>query len=301
MSSATQGAATHRAASSTVQSGFAFVQALSVELSSGELELPAFPDIALRVKEILDKPDVSAEQVAMVVSSEPVLSARLLKVANSAAYPNRSGEPVKDVRTAITRLGFNMARNTAVSIAMEQLMAVKRGDSEVVRGHMEKLWQHSLEVAALSQVLARRLTRLNADEAMLAGLLHDLGKLYILSRSHQHPELFANPEALEEVLDTWHTGVGSAILQSWNFDEAVVMVADEHEITDRFHPGSADLTDVVIVANRIAHACQEGQSLLGWTSFPSMERLKLTPELAGEMLADSEQEITSIMQALGGG
>ncbi len=301
MSSATQTAVNKAAAPNTAQTGFAFVQALSVELSSGELELPAFPDIALRVKEILDKPDVSAEQVAVVISSEPVLSARLLKVANSAAYPNRSGEAVKDVRTAITRLGFTMARNTAAAIAMEQLMAVNNNGDDTVRTHMENLWQHSLEVAALSQVLARKLTKLKPDEAMLAGLLHDIGKLYILSRSRQHPELFAHPTALEEVLENWHTGVGSAILQAWNFDEAFVMVADEHEIIERSHVGSADLTDVVIVANLLAHAWQEGQSLMDWASFPSMERLKLTPVIAEEMLAASEQEVMSIMQALGGG
>ncbi len=301
MSSATQTAVNKPTTANTTQAGFAFVQALGVELSSGELELPAFPDIALRVKDVLEKPDVSAEQVAMVVSSEPVLSARLLKVANSAAYPNRSGEAVKDVRTAITRLGFTMARNTAAAIAMEQLMAVNNNGDDTVRTHMENLWQHSLEVAALSQVLAKKLTRLKPDEAMLAGLLHDIGKLYILSRSRQHPGLFAHPTALEEVLENWHTGVGSAILQAWNFDEAFVIVADEHEIIERSHVGSADLTDVVIVANLLAHAWREEQNLMEWTSFPAMERLHLTAANAEEILVASEQEVISIMQALGGG
>lgn len=94
----------------------------------------------------------------MVVSSEPVLSARLLKVANSAAYSNRSGEAVKDVRTAITRLGFTMARNTAVAIAMEQLMAVKNNGYDTVRTHTENLWQHNLEVAACEFDLRRHLS-----------------------------------------------------------------------------------------------------------------------------------------------
>lgn len=79
------------------------------------------------------------------------------------------------------------------------------------------------------------------------------------------------------------------------------MVADEHEILDRNRMGSADMTDVVIVANLLAHARQEGKNIMDWTILPSMERLKLTPAVVEEMLVESEEEVVSIMQALGGG
>ena len=102
------------------QDAFDFIQSLAAELSAGKVDLPSFPEIAVRVRRVLSDPSSSIDQVVRVVGSEPALAARLLRIANSASL-NRSGKPVTDLRTAINRIGYNMVRSAAISFAMAQI------------------------------------------------------------------------------------------------------------------------------------------------------------------------------------
>ncbi|MCM8882227.1 MAG: HDOD domain-containing protein [Candidatus Thiodiazotropha sp.] len=275
---------------------FQFIQDLSNELSSGELKLPAFPDIAVRVKKALEEESVSAEKVAKVIGSDPVLSARLLKVANS-NFSNRSGANIKDLRTAIARLGYDLAYNTAVSIAIEQIFH-SSSVSDRIKDHLEELWHHSLHVSAIAYTIAKKLTSIKPDEAMLAGLLHDIGKFYILTRSEQHPELFNDRIAMEELLKNWHTGIGQAILETWTFSEEMATAANEHDDLERPHAGPPDITDVVTTANLCAHWEQLGDDF-DWSQVTAAKRLKLTEATTKEILEESADEIQSILHALG--
>ncbi|OUS12500.1 hypothetical protein A9Q89_06355 [Gammaproteobacteria bacterium 53_120_T64] len=293
--------------------GFEFIQTLSDELSKGQVKLPAFPEVAMRIKGALEDPNMSTQQIAKLVVSDPVFSARLLKVANSAAL-NVSGNQIKDIPTAITRMGFKMAHSIAVSIAMDQVMNAPANPALASQFH--KLWQHSVTVAALCFVISKKQARhpnlkknrINPDEAMLAGLMHDIGKTYILTRAESYPALIKDPEALERVMSDWHTGIGSAIIENWEFDEAMMNVADEHELYDRepFIAGHAtDLTDVVLTANLMAHLIEEGdegneeEHLAEWLQIPAFERLGLDAEAISEIKDSSREEIDSIVSALG--
>lgn len=274
--------------------GLKFIQTLSNELNSGKLDLPTFPEVAIKIKKALEDPDVSAEQVARIVSAEPVLSARLLKVANSAAL-NRAGVQINDVHAAITRLGLNMVHNTAVSIAMEQ-MALSNAKGNL-RSYMETLWHSSVHVASLSYVIAKKQTGINPDEAMLAGLLHNIGKIYIVTRiEEKFPDLFNDTDVLEELMQQWHSGVGSTILGAWNFSEVLTTAVSEHDDVDRIHFGPPDLADVVLVANLYSNLDKPGKD---WTTISAIERLNLTPETAKEVLDESMEEVQSVKQALG--
>ncbi len=279
-----------------VNSGFEFVSNLCEELNKGTLDLPAFPDVALRIKKALQDPEISADQVVRVVGSDPVFSARLLKVANSAMM-NHSGVQIKDLHIAIMRLGFNMAYNIAVSIAVEQVMNSSTVDK--LRPYFVDLWHHSVQVAAYSYVFADRLTTINPDEAMLAGLLHDIGKFYILTKCEKYPGLFDEPGNLDMIMQEWHTAVGRSILDNWNFSEELAMAADDHETLDRMHCGDADLTDVVMLANLFSHQGNTDQlPNLDWEAIPAIKRLRLTAETAFEIMDESEEEMHSIIQAL---
>ena len=279
-----------------VDHGFEFVASLCAELDANTLDLPAFPDVALRVKQALADPDISAEQIARIIGSDPVFSARLLKVANSALL-NSAGAQIKDLRLAIMRLGFTMAYNIAVSIAVEQVMNSATVDK--LHPYFEDLWHHSVQVAAYSYVIANKLTKINPDEAMLAGLLHDIGKYYILTKSEHYPALFNQPETLITIMHDWHTAIGRSILEAWNFSEEVALSADEHESLDRTHFGPPDLTDVVMVANLFSHQ-QYMDTLpdIDWESMPVLKRLNLTAEIAYEVIQDSQEEMQSIINAL---
>ena len=90
-----------------------------------------------------------------------------------------------------------------------------------------------MQVAAVAYTLAKRVPGLDHDEAMLAGLVHDIGELYILKRAAEQPELLADTDALAELVADWHTGVGHAIVEAWGFPEPVATAVSEHEDLER--------------------------------------------------------------------
>src|SRR5690606_3199297 len=131
---------------------FEFVQGLAQELSGGRIELPSFPDVAVRVQRALADEDVRPETIVRLIGSEPALAAWVLRMSNSAAM-NVSGRQINDLRTAVTRLGFNVVRSSAVSFAMSQL-----AHAEELRGleqPLKQLWKRSTLVAAMSNVVAK--------------------------------------------------------------------------------------------------------------------------------------------------
>lgn len=283
-------------AEDAVNYGFEFVARLAAELDENTLDLPAFPDVAIRVKQALADPEISAEQIARIVGSDPVFSARLLKVANSAML-NSVGAQITDLRQATMRLGFNMAYNIAVTIAVEQVMKTSKVDK--LHPYLKDLWHHSVTVAAYAYVIAHKQTMINPDEAMLAGLLHDIGKYYILTKTEDFPQLFDDPETLDAILRDWHAAVGHSILDAWNFSEEVAASANDHESLDRDRVGRADMTDVVLVANLFSHHQGiEQLSQINWKEIPALRRLNLTAESAFEVIQDSQEEMQSIINAL---
>ncbi len=278
-----------------VDHGLIFVSDLATDLNNGTLNLPAFPDVALRIKSALEDEEVTADKIAKLISSDPIFSGKILKLANSALF-NASGYKVSDIRTAVTRMGFKVAYNTAISIAVEQLKS-NSAPAHIIP-YLQECWHHSVQVAAYSYVIAKKQTRINPDTALLAGLLHDIGKYYILSRAENYPELIDTPKILEEVLDEWHTGIGKSILESWNLGEEFCTVADEHEEHGR-HSEEVDLTDVVMVADLFSHRDEKDAAPdLQWDDINATRQLKLSEESAIEIIHESEKEINSIINAL---
>ena len=206
--------------------------------------LPTLPEVALKVREVANNPDVTAVQLADVITTDAALSARLLKVANSPLYRGRV--EVESVQTAVTRLGIPMIRNLVTSLVMEQMF---RPTNKRLENRMRDLWQHSIEVAAASQVIASKHPHIANDEALLAGLLHEIGALPILMKAADMPELLEDTRRLDTLIENLYPKIGAAILKSWDFPETLVTVAAEHANLNRNSQNGPDLTDVVQVAN----------------------------------------------------
>jgi HD-like signal output (HDOD) protein len=277
---------------------FEFVKALAAELSSGKVDLPSFPDVAIRVRKALADERTTVEQIVRIVGSEPALAARLLKMANSAAL-NRAGKPVTELRTAIARMGYNMVRSAAISFAMAQIRAGAQ-----LRGlekPLEELWRHSTYVAAFCYVLAKNHTKRNADEAFLCGLLHGIGRLYILVRADRNAALFADAEALDQVMRDWHASVGKTILESWEMGEDVVLAVGRQDDIDVADAGPPNLTDVLICANMMAAYFDQPADLeLNMQGVSAFQRLGLDGPTSSRVLQESREEIDALRKALGG-
>ena len=244
----------------------------------------------------MQDPNVSVDQLSSIVLSEPVLTTRLLRIANSAMM-RRGPIEITNVKTAISRLGFDMVQTAAVSLTFNETFRAPDGSS--LAKYLDALRKHSIKVAALAYILAKNVPSVRSpDEALLAGLLHTIGKFYILIRANAFPELFANPDALEQLISAWHTGVGRAIVESWGYPEQIVEAVDEHELIQRDRSGPADITDIVIVANLLAKA-EEGSTTepLDLDQIPSLRRMNIDAEMLQKLIAESDEEIRSMAQA----
>jgi HD-like signal output (HDOD) protein len=278
--------------------GFDFVRSLAAELSRGNVDLPSFPEIAVRVRRVLSDPKSSTDQVMRVVGSEPALAARLLRIANSASL-NRSGRVVTDLRTAINRIGHNMVRSAAISFSMAQI----RNSNKLagLEHHLNELWQRSSVVAAHAFVLARKCTKVNPDEAMLTGMMHGIGKLYVLTRAIGHPELFVSDKTLGEIIGEWHATIGKAILENWDFSEAMAQAVGDQADFSRADDGPPDLSDVIAIAVLMAaHDGDEAGLAAALNGLGAARRLKLDEEKTQAVIRESGAEVIALSQALGG-
>lgn len=281
------------------ETAFDFIRALAGELSGGKVDLPSFPEVAVRVRRILSDPKSSVDQIVRVVGSEPALAARLMRIANSASL-NRSGKVITELRTAISRIGYNMVRSASISFAMAQI----RNSNKLagIEHHLQDVWQRSTRVAAFGYVLAKVCTRsrINPDEAMLTGMMHSIGKLYVLTRAAAHPELFANSAVLDEILEQWHPSIGKAILDNWEFSEAMAQAVGDQEELNRTEPEVADLSDIIAVAVLMTRHGEDLPALeADLKDLPAALRLELTQARLTNVIKDGASEVSALSEALG--
>jgi len=282
---------------SSESNGFEFVTMLAGELSAGKVELPSFPDVAQRVRRALQDADVSAEKIVRIVGAEPALAARVLQLANSAAI-NPGGRKITDLRVAIARIGLNLVRSSSIAFAMSQL--TKSEDLRGAREPLRALWQRSALVAAMASVLAKRLTKVNPDSAALAGILHGIGKLYILVNAVKHPALFADTKTYHGVEQLWHANIAKALLENWEISADVVAAVHSHEDLEYHHDGDIDLTDVLLIANLLATYREHPQAIeLNLQGVPAARRIRLDGAGFKKLLVESSTEIGALRAALG--
>jgi len=278
-----------------------FTAMLEVEIAGDHIDLPSFPEVALRVRRALADEDVTIDHVVRVVSAEPSLVVRLLQLGNSAAL-NPSGRRLTDLRAAMTRIGFNMARSATIAFAMSQLRR-----AEAYRGlekQFNELWHTSTQVAAVSYVLAKKVTKPNAELALLAGLLHAVGKLYLLTRAARFPDLLNDARAYPALVQTWHARIAKAILVNWELAPPVIDAVQGFEAADRERDGEIDLLDVLWAGRSLAGLRLESPKAPpvvppGWFESSPARRLGIDARVCQDILVESGKEIDSLATALG--
>lgn len=281
----------------TSQLTFKILEDIARDLSSDEVTFPTFLDITFQVRTALKNPNLNVEQLAKLVGAEPLMSAKIIRMANSVAM-NPSGREVADVKTAIVRVGMEAVRTVSFAVAMEQLLQSKQ--MQAFEDISKRLWEHTAHVAALCRVLARKLAKINGDEAMFAGLVHDIGVFYLMSRAANFPELVADKAELHALLVGWHDNIGHALLSALGQPESVLLAVQEHE-QDREIASIQSLSDVLYVANKIANtvASWRDDSLDGAVDTSMLADI-FDAETLQSIINESEEEVTSLKKALGG-
>lgn len=263
------------------------------DLNKNRVELPSLPEVAVQVRKLVNDPNATARQIARVVGTDPALTARLLKVVNSPVY--RGQEKIDNIQAAVTRLGAQQMRNLVTALVMQQLYQAR--GTQHTRHRLKALWAHSAKVAALSYVIARRFTTLPPDQAMLGGLIHDIGVLPILRRAEAYPQLLNDAEALEEVIRHLHTLIGPFILDEWNFAPELVAVSSQHEELWRSEGSAVDYVDVVTVANLHSYVgTPHYLTKTDWSKVPALAKLGLTPEESLATLESAREELQEIRE-----
>jgi HD-like signal output (HDOD) protein len=277
---------------------FEFVRELATELTAGDIQLPSFPEVAAQVQKVLSEDDSDSARVVRVLGAEPMLATRVLSMANAAAL-NPGGKSVADLRTAVTRLGFDSLRSAAIGFAMAQIKRAKQFKG--IERHLSALWQQSVLVAALAFVVARRTDKASPDTAMLTGLVHGVGKLYILTHSMKHPALFGEQATYQRIVHDWHGNIAKALLESWSIAEEIVTAVHSFEDPERDLRGvTGALADILEVAELLS-ACKDAPdnvaSLLAGRK--AVVRLGLNAEICEALLTESGEELAALRDALG--
>jgi len=230
------------------QQRFQMLQDIAEELS-GEISFPTTFDLTIRLRDTLSNPDWTGDQIAELLAVEPLISSRLLGLVNSAAY-NATGSEITDIKTAVVRLGINVVRNTALSIAIQQMRQAK--SMLVFKDISQQLWDHSIRTASTAYVLSKHYATYNPDEAMLAGMIHDIGAFYLLYRASQYEELVARPDTVKHLIFRWHEGIGSLLLETLQVPQEIIIATREHDVPRPDKVRLKTLSDIIYVANILA-------------------------------------------------
>ena len=267
---------------------------LQNQIDNNELILPTLPEVALRVRDAVESDDTSAGQIAEIVATDTALSARLLQVANSPLY--RARNPIDNLQNAIARMGYAVVRNLVTTLVMRQMF---QATSESLDVRLRRLWEHSVQVSAISRVLAGQVNGLQKDQAMLGGLIHDIGALPILVRADDFPELLEDESLLDAVITKLHPILGEKILRTWEFPESLIAVAAEHENLFRSPSHGPDYVDVVMVANLQSYiGSDHPYAELDWSEIPAFERLGIATDVNVIEIEDHKEELEEIEHIL---
>ena len=227
---------------------FKMLEDIAHELA-GEVVFPTYFDAVMRLRKVLQDPNNSIGDIANAVVLEPLISAKLLHLSNSVAY-NPSGKEITDLKSAISRLGIQTVKNTAMAIVMAQLLRAR--NMAAFTDLTQELWKHTIKTAAASRILAREKTRINPEEALFAGLVHDLGAFYMLYRAAQYPELVERPDSLKYLMINWHESIGVSLLNALGIPQEIVDATIDHDHARPIPVTIRTMGDIVYVANMLA-------------------------------------------------
>jgi HD-like signal output (HDOD) protein len=271
-----------------------FLTRMADALAAGVVELPAFPQVAIKVQEAYKDPNYTPQMVARLISAEPTLARRLLDIANSVAF-NATGRVIIDLKLALTRLGAQKVHSVVLAHAMQDIRGIESLRSIV--GPMDELWSDSVTVAHFSQAVAKR-TSLSAPDAFVAGLLHLMGRLYILVQCTEKGSPGRRVVLSDDLVDAWHPVIAKAVLKNWRISEDVCEAVGAQDDAHVARTGNATLTDVLILGIRLAKRMKNFTDAGSLSAGGVLARLNLSVEECHTLVGEAAADVRALERAL---
>jgi len=268
--------------------------AIAAGINDGSLSFPTSVGIAQKIQRVLDDPDCSVDQATRLILAEPLLAAKTLKIANSVAY-NPYGREITDLRAAVSRLGFGTLRTLAMATLTRQMAG---GGNSKLQKEINQLWEHTAYVASLAHLLAKRVTRVDPEAALFAGIIHEIGGFYLLSLAEKEPELLdvANPSWLE----FGEAAIGRAILRQLDVPASVAEAIEAYWDGYLAMPAGT-LGDTVLLAEELAPLPSPLRHPFGRMEDPALAAqidMIIGQEALSDVLKEAEEEVRSLTTAL---
>lgn len=254
------------------------------DLENDRFVLTSLPEIAMKVRNVLDNPTVNATEIASIIHTDPAIAAKLIRVSNSPLY--RTWEPCETVTQALVRLGITTTRQLVMSFAMKDLF---KADIAPLRAAMHEGWRHTISHGALAWVIARETNQFSPEEAMTAALMSNIGVLTICHYLTNHPEIYEKPGGVQASITLLKARVGSLVLERWSLSEQLIECARHSDNWKRTHNQEPDMCDVVIVAALLSYVSRR--------RVPSLESIPAFQKLQGAGLLAPEQALSFLESA----
>lgn len=268
------------------------------QISSGELVFPANVRATLKIQKALDTPQYGIDNIARLIIQEPLVAARIIAVANSVAY-SRFGGGITNVRMAISILGFSTLRSVVAAVIMRQIcLAIS---DHAIREKMEYLWVHSATVAAIAHLLARKVSKIDPETALFAGVVHEIGGFYLLSRAEEFPALLEDGTEVDSPSadESHELEIARAVLQKLMIPKRVLTGIESCWQGDPAIP-PVSLGDTLLLANHLTDTVsplrQRHQTRI--TANTDTIDFMVGDKSLQEILTESQEDIGSLTDAL---
>jgi HD-like signal output (HDOD) protein len=267
-----------------------FLRHIAAKLDAGVVELPAFPQVVIKVQEILKNPNFTAQMIAVPIAADPTLANRLLNLANSAAF-NATGKVIINLGVALTRLGTQKVYSVVLAHAIQ---AIRRTESlKAIARPLDEVWSESVAVAHFCDTIAKRIS-LPRQDAFVAGLLHSIGRFYILVQFAQQDPNRPRAALSDESMSAWHPRIAAAVLKNWGMSDVVCEVVREQADVLTVRTGPPTLHDVLIAGIRLAKRLKNSHDSSGLSMGGVLARLDLSVEACDSLIAEAGAEVRAL-------
>lgn len=266
------------------------LEKIGESIEDGSLILPRIPEVVRRIDDAMTQEDVSIKEISDIIKFEPSISARIIQIANSPLV--RGNVNITSLQGAITRVGLYMVRNLVLCMGLKDSFVPK---GRFLRAKMKALWDANTAVAMYSYALSKY-SPVSPDYAMMAGMLHGIGKLPIIDYVGKHPGLIEDERVYDYLVDTLHKPLGVRILRQWELQDDIIDVVEYYNDLRKERSGLVDVVDIVILA--YGYYSDVPENPIDWYQIPALDRLGLTPDDLKKALRRTGTEIAEIAKIL---